>query len=101
MLYLEVKIDTRVAIVASSKKNAFQSRRQSSNVVNRISSDFIPYQAMGVKLTREALQNQAKEATLGRKTISFKATVASRLEKCRQQNKRAYDLSDELAEAHH
>ena len=50
---------------------------------------------------RYALQNQAKEATLMRTSISVKATSSSRLEKWQGNKTTVYDLYDELAKAHH
>ena len=44
-LYLAVVRDTRVVVVPSSNQKALQDICQSSNVVNRISSDVIPYKA--------------------------------------------------------
>ena len=66
-LSLAVLRETIVEIVVSSKKNNLQDRRQSCNVVNKISSEIIYYNCADAKLTRESLQHQAKEATLMRK----------------------------------
>ena len=52
-------------------------------------------------MTRQTLQNQAKEATLMIKSIPVEDTPASRLEKWQVQKTRADDLADELAKAHH
>ena len=79
-LSLAVVSETRVAIIDSSKKHDLQNILQSYNVVNKISSDIIHYKSEDYKLTREALHHQSKELILMRKSISIKATAASRLE---------------------
>ena len=52
-LSLAVLRETIVEIVVSSKKNNLQDRRQSCNVVNKISSEIIYYKSADAKLTRE------------------------------------------------
>ena len=52
-LSLAVLRETIVEIVVSSKKNNLQDRRQSYNVVNKISSEIIYYKSADAKLTRE------------------------------------------------
>ena len=90
-----------MAIVVSSNQNYLQDRRQSSNVINRISIDIIQYKAAIAALNREARQHHSKEATFMTKSISVKATAASRLDKWKIKNTRADDLADKLSKAHH
>ena len=92
-LSLVVVPETRVEIVDYSKQNYLLDRLQSSNVINRISSEIMKYKAADAKFFREALKHQAKEATLTRKSISVKDTAALRLENCQGQRTRADDFA--------
>ena len=84
-LFLAVVRETRLAIVASYRQNYLRARRQSSNVVNIISSEITHYKATDATLTREALQHKSRDLTLMIKSISVEATADSRLDKCQVQ----------------